>query len=68
MGISRNSSEKDVRKHYVVKDEISLLYNSDAHFLHQIGTVFSIFNMKDISFLEVKMALNQRDNRFVKIV
>jgi PHP family Zn ribbon phosphoesterase len=67
MGISGKTTEKHVRKHYVVQDKISLLYNSDAHFLDQIGASFSVFNMAEISFSEVKMALNQQDNRFVEI-
>lgn len=66
LGISPNGSIKDVRKHYNVKNEISLFYNSDAHFLSQIGTVFSTLSMEHCSFGEVKMALNQLNGRRVE--
>ncbi len=68
LGISRHSSEKHVRKHYVVQKEITLVRNSDAHFLPQIGDICSVFNMDEISFIEVKMALNQQYNRCVEIL
>ena len=67
MGISRLSSEKDVRKHYVLKKEITLIRNSDAHILQQIGEIYTSFYLKEISFSEIKSALNQKDGRFVKI-
>jgi PHP family Zn ribbon phosphoesterase len=68
MGITGKTSEKHVRKHYDIDDKISLIYNSDAHFLEQIGTRYSVFNIHELTFLEVKKALNQRDKRFVEIV
>lgn len=67
-GITGKTSENHVRKHYVLENKISLIYNSDAHFLAQIGTSFSIFHIKEIGFLEIKKALNQQDNRFVEIL
>ena len=68
LGITRNIDPNHARKHYVLEDNISLLYNSDAHFLQQIGTIYSKFNMEKLNFKEVKMALNQQDNRFVEII
>ena len=67
MGISRLSSEKDVRKHYVLEKDITLIRNSDAHILQQIGEIFSLFYLDKISFCEIKNALNQQNGRFVKI-
>jgi PHP family Zn ribbon phosphoesterase len=67
MGISRLSSEKDVRKHYVLEKEITLIRNSDAHCLQQIGEFYTSFHLKKICFPEIKSALNQKDGRFVKI-
>jgi len=67
MGISRWTSEKDVRKHYVLGKEITLIRNSDAHYLQQIGEICTLFNMEEISFTEIRLALNQLNNRFVKI-
>ena len=68
MGITGKTSEKHARKHYDLGDEISLIYNSDAHFLEQIGTRYSVFHLHELSFSEVKRALNQQDRRFVEIV
>jgi len=68
MGITGKTSENDVRKHYVLENNISLLYNSDAHYLDQIGTAFSNFTVGEINFSEIKKAVNQRDNRFVEIL
>ena len=67
MGISGFSSEKDVRKHYVLGKEIALIRNSDAHYLKQIGEIYTEINIEKISFSEIKMALNQQNKRFVKI-
>ncbi|TNF45839.1 MAG: PHP domain-containing protein [Bacteroidetes bacterium] len=67
LGISRFSSEKDVRKHYVLGKEISLIRNSDAHYLQQIDEICTLFWMEEINFDEIKMALNQQNNRFVEI-
>ncbi|WP_346857028.1 PHP domain-containing protein [uncultured Draconibacterium sp.] len=68
MGITGKTSENDVRKHYDLDHKISLLYNSDAHFLDQIGSAFSLFLIEEINFGEIKMALNQSNNRSVKIL
>ncbi len=67
MGISRFSSEKDVRKHYVLGKEITLIRNSDAHYLQQIDEICTLFWMEEINFGEIKMALNQQNNRFAEI-
>ena len=66
MGFTGKTTENHVRKHYVLDNKISLIYNSDAHVLEQIGNSFSVFNIEKISFGEIKMALNQKDNRFVE--
>jgi PHP family Zn ribbon phosphoesterase len=68
LGYTGSTNENDVRKHYVIEDKISLLYNSDAHFLEQIGSAFSFLNLKELSFSEIKMALNQQNNRYVEII
>jgi len=68
LGITGNVSENHVRKHYVLEDKISLLYNSDAHFSEQIGRSYSVFNIANVNFKEIKMALNQQNKRFVEIL
>lgn len=67
LGISGFSNEKSVRKHYVIKKEITIICNSDAHYLLQIGSVFTSFYLEEINFSEIKSALNQKDGRYVKI-
>jgi hypothetical protein len=67
LGISKFNSEKDVRKHNVLDTGITLIRNSDAHYLQQIGEIYTLFWMEGINFSEIKMALNQQHNRFVKI-
>lgn len=68
MGISGWISEKDVRKHYVLEKEITLIRNSDAHYLQQIGEIYTSFYLNETGFFEIKCALNQKDGRFVKVV
>jgi PHP family Zn ribbon phosphoesterase len=67
LGISRFSSEKHVQQHHVIQPEITLIRNSDAHFLNQIGEIYTVFNIEELTFQEIKMALNQKDKRFVSI-
>jgi len=66
LGISKRISEKDVRKHYVIEKEITIIRNSDTHFLAQMGEICTIFYMKEMNFYEVKMALSQQDGRYVE--
>ena len=66
LGISSISSRKHVQKHHVLQKEITFICNSDAHFLHQIGEIYSVFYLDRISFSEIKYALNQQNGRFVK--
>lgn len=68
MGISSYSSEKHVQKHYFIPKEITLIRNSDAHYLNQIGEIYTVFNIEEITFQEIKMALNRMDDRFVQLV
>jgi hypothetical protein len=41
------------------------IQNSDAHMLEQIGTTYTIFHLKHRSLQELKMALNQQEDRFI---
>ncbi|MFW5773131.1 MAG: PHP domain-containing protein [Tangfeifania sp.] len=67
LGLSKHGSKKDVEQQYVLQNKIALIRNSDAHYVEQIGEIYSLFNMKEISFSEIKMALNQQNKRFVEI-
>lgn len=66
LGVLKHSSIQYVQKHRHRKVNNAFLTNSDAHYLNQIGEICSVFNMKEINFREIKMALNQVDGRFVE--
>jgi len=67
LGVLKHSSIQHVEKHGLKKVNISFLRNSDAHYIHQIGEIYTMFNMLEKSFYEIKMALNQVGGRFVEI-
>jgi len=67
LGITKHNKESELRKQYVLENKITLIRNSDAHYLNQIGQCFSLFHIEKPDFTEVKMALNQQDNRFVEV-
>ncbi len=64
LGISRHGSQKHVVEQYVLQYKTTLIRNSDAHFLKQIGEIYTVFRMSKISFSEIKRALNQQDKRY----
>jgi len=66
LGVSKHFSKKYVREHYVLQNKTTLICNSDAHYLEQIGEIWSDFYMEEISFSEIRMALNKQNNRFVE--
>jgi PHP family Zn ribbon phosphoesterase len=67
LGITKHLTENKARKQYALQNNISLIRNSDAHFLDQLGQTFTNFRVQKPSFNEVKKALNQVDKRLVKI-
>lgn len=66
LGITGKTISSDVRKQYNLKESITLVRNSDAHFPEQIGTSYSVFEMEEASFTEIRMALKQQNNRKVR--
>lgn len=65
LGITAKTKSADIRKQLGLKHDQSLVYNSDAHFPEQIGKNYTNFLMEEISFQEIRMALNQQNNRKV---
>ncbi|RIJ46244.1 PHP domain-containing protein [Maribellus luteus] len=55
-----------IRERYNIGKEVSLVYDSDAHFPEDIGRSFSSFYLEEVSFSEIKMALNRQNNRYVE--
>lgn len=54
--------EQFVQKHKWI-EKYSVMTNSDAHTLDQIGSAYSSFLMKEASFNEIKKALNEEEGR-----
>jgi hypothetical protein len=67
LGVSRHSSVNHVRKHYVVQNKTTLIHNSDAHYLAQIGEIYTLFTLEKPDFNEIKLALSQQDNRLAEL-
>lgn len=64
LGISPYASEEYVAEQYVIQHNTTMIRNSDAHYLKQIGEIYTVFGMEEISYAEIRMALNRQDNRF----
>lgn len=46
----------------------TFVINSDSHFIDQVGTSFTLFGMKSLSFDEVRKALHHLDGRYTRIM
>ena len=67
MGISKFSNKKDVVEHHNLPPDLTLIRNSDAHFLNQIGEIYTSFCMEEMTFNEIRMSLHGLQNRRVEI-
>lgn len=65
--ITGKTRSDDVRKQFQLDESITLIRSSDAHFPQQIGTSYSVFEMEEATFSEIKKTLNQLNNRKVRI-
>ncbi len=65
LGITGKTIAADIRKEYHLDETITLVRNSDAHFPEQIGSSYSVFEMDEASFSEIKLALHQQNKRRV---
>lgn len=68
LGISKFSNKKYVIQHYNLPSELTLIRNSDAHFINQIGEIYTSFCMEEMTFSEIRNALHGQQNRSVEIV
>jgi len=65
--ISSHTTKKTfLKKNSYLKDK-TFITSSDAHFQNDIGKTYTIFNIKEPSFKEIKMALNNINGRNVII-
>ena len=61
--ISKRVNEAEIRKKYSIQKDISVVKFSDAHYPENVGEVYTVFNMEEISFSEIRKALLKIDNR-----
>ncbi len=61
--ISKNSDEVAIRKKFMISDAITLVKFSDAHFSADLGKTYSIFEMEEATFDEIRKALHGADGR-----
>lgn len=65
--ISRNTSRDHVLSIHPELAEYTMISNSDAHFLEDIGRSYSLFNMKACNFNEFSLALRGKEGRGVAL-
>jgi PHP family Zn ribbon phosphoesterase len=65
LGISKYNSREKLFKNQSYLDECATVQSSDAHFLKDIGSVFTEFEMEEASFAELKQALRGENGRRV---
>lgn len=65
--ISKLADEKAVREKFRINPEITLVKFSDAHYLDDLGKTFTIFEMEEPTFTEIRKALLREDGRNVRI-
>lgn len=65
--ISKLADEKSVREEFRINPEITLVKFSDAHYPEDLGKAFTIFEMEEPTFSEIRKALLRKDGRNVRI-
>jgi PHP family Zn ribbon phosphoesterase len=63
--ISRNTTKEDYLAKNKYLQQKTFIQSSDAHYPNQIGSTYCYFNMENISFEEIKLALHQKEGRGV---
>lgn len=64
IGLSPNVKDEFLTKHKEL-EQFTLLRSSDAHQPESIGSHYSVFELEELSFKEIKMALHQTNGRRV---
>ena len=65
LGISKFNSRDKLFNEQSYLSECATIQSSDAHFLKDIGSVYTEFELETASFDEIKMALKEEKNRRV---
>ncbi len=63
--ISPSINCEDARKRFPEYNNYTFIRNSDAHFIEDIGKCFTEFQIKEPTFNEIKLVLNNEDGRKV---
>jgi len=58
--LSIHGSSKKILENEILPQKVSFIQSSDAHYLQDIGRVFTEFHLNKVSFEEIKWALNQQ--------
>lgn len=61
--ISKHINRQQIVQQHTTLETFSILQNSDAHYIEDIGSVYNTIEMKELSFAEFKLALKQKNNR-----
>jgi 3',5'-nucleoside bisphosphate phosphatase len=61
--ISKLADERVVREKYRIKPEITLVRFSDTHFPDDLGKTYTLFEMEEPTFDEIRKALRKEDGR-----
>jgi PHP family Zn ribbon phosphoesterase len=65
--ISKLANQNVIRERYQIKPEIPLVKFSDSHYIGDVGKTYTLFEMEEPTFDEIRKALNQMDGRGIKI-
>lgn len=66
MGITCFTTENEVRRRFSLPENVTLIKNSDAHYVGDIGKGYTWFTLEECTFDEVRMALSGQNGRGVK--
>lgn len=64
--VSKHVTRDSLRKAYLYLWNATIIQNSDAHFLKDIGSVRNYFQIQKPDFNEIKWALQKKNHRFVQ--
>lgn len=65
--LSKLADETTARKKYRISPEIAMVKFSDAHFSDDLGKTYTVFEMEEPSFEEIRMALKRENGRKILI-
>lgn len=63
MQISKRASEENIRKTHKISDDITILKFSDSHYTSDFGKIYTIFELAEPTFGEIKKALLKQAGR-----